>query len=170
MLQSLCTYRHLPTQAACVFPGWTNETWLQLQHAYSTYSAVALIWTQCPASHVHFFPHYSAATFQWAGTTDNSAPCRRALTRHHAGNKSSIILLRCEHRFGGARASSQPPDTHDYRLGSLINGQTEGYKDSIMAKHRKDRDSWGECTYNIRFFMLSLTHIHFFFIPVEARV
>ncbi len=40
-------------------------------------------------------------------------------------------------------------DTHDYRLGSLNNGQTEGYQDGIMAKHRKDRDSWGECTYNI---------------------
>lgn len=43
----------------------------------------------------------------------------------------------------------RPPYTHDRRLGSPINADTEGHTDSIMAKHRKDRDSWGECTYNI---------------------
>lgn len=52
----------------------------------------------------------------------------------------------------------RPPYTHDCRLGSPINADTEGHTDSIMAKHRKDRDSWGECTYNISYFQRALTH------------
>lgn len=51
----------------------------------------------------------------------------------------------------------RPPNTHDCRLGSPINADTGVHTDSIMAKHRKDRDSWGECTYNISYFLRALT-------------
>lgn len=64
----------------------------------------------------------------------------------------------------------RPPYTHDCRLGSSINADTEGHTDSIMAKHRKDRDSWGECTYNISYFQRALTHRSVFLHhAVEAR-
>lgn len=62
-----------------------------------------------------------------------------------------------------------PPYTHDYPLGPPINTETEGHTDSIMAKHRKDRDSWGECTY-ISSFQRALTHRSLFpHNAVEAR-
>lgn len=64
----------------------------------------------------------------------------------------------------------RPPNTHDCRLGSPINADTEGHTDSIMAKHRKDRDSWGECTYNISYFQRALTYRSVFLQnTVEAR-
>lgn len=53
-----------------------------------------------------------------------------------------------------------PPYTHDYGIGLPIYAK-QGYTDSIMAKQRKDRDSWGECTYNICYFTPTLTHIFF---------
>lgn len=60
-----------------------------------------------------------------------------------------------------------PPYTYDYPLGSPINAETEGHTDSIMSKHRKDRDSWGECTYNISYFIDA--QICFLHHAVEAR-
>lgn len=59
----------------------------------------------------------------------------------------------------------RPPHIHDCRLGSPINEDTEGHTDSIMAKHRKERDSWGECTYNISYFQRALTDLFPSIIP-----
>lgn len=103
-----------------------KETWHQLQQPFLTYSVVTLITTQHPLNHIHIFRIIQLLHYTEQETTDNSAPWLHPWVLQHGGNKSSIILLRYEHRFGGDRASSQPSDTHDYLLGSLITGQTEG--------------------------------------------
>ena len=118
-------------------------------------------------------PQYKPAIPPTVGTTDNRAPWRPVRAAQDAGNKKL-------HHPPAIRASfsleiEHPPYTHDCGLGPLINGQTEGFKDSIMAKHRKDRDSWGECTYNLIFHAFPLDAHTFFFLllllmPAEARV
>lgn len=92
-----------------------------------------------------------------------SAPWLRVEALRRAGNKSSIIVLLYEDRW----IFGHPPYTYDYPLRSPINAETEGHTDSIMSKHRKDRDSWGECTYNLSYFIDA--QICFLHHAVEAR-
>lgn len=95
--------------------------------------------------------------------THISAPWLRVEALRRAGNKSSIIVLLYEDRW----IFGHPPYTYDYPLRSPINAETEGHTESIMSKHRKDRDSWGECTYNISYFIDA--QICFLHHAVEAR-
>lgn len=92
-----------------------------------------------------------------------SAPWLRVEALRRAGNK------KLHHRpaLRGSVDLGHPPYTYDYPLGSPINAETEGHTDSIMSKHRKDRDSWGECTYNISYFIDA--QICFLHHAVEAR-